>query len=67
VKVGDLVRWAQATLPVTEEQRGGIIIDGPREGFQGTQKCSSYAVHWFAHEETMWHNDHNLELVSENR
>jgi hypothetical protein len=67
VKVGDLVYWSLAGLPDMEETHGGIIVDGPREGCRGTQKCSSYAVHWFGHEETMWHNDDRLELLSESR
>ena len=67
MKVGDLVKWSQAGLPVTEEQHGGIIVDGPREGTRGDTPAISYAVHWFSHEETMWHNDDRLELLSESR
>ena len=67
MKIGDLVEWAQAREDSSPsiEQRGGIIMDGPRKGYQGTHQCQSYAVHWFAHDETMWHNDHNLEVISE--
>ena len=64
MKVGDLVKWVQPGLPVQGEH-SGIIVDGPREGFQGVEKCSSYAVAWFTHKKTMWHTDYNLEMVSE--
>ena len=65
MKVGDLVKWVMpGGLPVTEHT-GGIIVDGPREGFQGTERRESYQVHWFAHDETSWHGGHNLELTSE--
>ena len=67
MKVGDLVYWSQAGLPDKEEQHGGIIVDGPREGTSGGSPAISYAVHWFVAQETMWHNDYNLELLSESR
>ena len=67
MKIGDLVYWALAGLPDMKEQHGGIIVDGPREGTRGDAPAISYAVHWFGHEETMWHNDDQLELLSEGR
>ena len=68
MKRGDLVKWGQAGEPEAERQRGGIIVDGPRHHatrIGGT--AISFAVHWFAHKETMWHNEYNLELLSESR
>ena len=68
MRIGDFVKWGQAELPVAESQRGGIIVDGPRDGSNGRGGMAiSFAVHWFAHKETMWHNEYNLELLSENR
>ena len=67
MKVGDLVAWSQVGLTPTVEQHGGIIVDGPREGTSGGSPAISYAVHWFIAQETMWHNDYNLELTSESR
>ena len=68
MKIGDLVKWSQVGLTPTVEQHGGIIVDGPREGTRITNPPAiSYAVHWFVAQETMWHNDYNLELISESR
>ena len=67
MKVGDLVKWSQVGLTPTAEQHGGIIVDGPREGTNAHWPAISYAVHWFVAQETMWHNDYNLELTSESR
>ena len=69
MKVGDLVKWSQVGLTPTVEQHGGIIVDGPREVAQSALNppAISYAVHWFVAQETMWHNDYNLEVLSENR
>ena len=60
-RVGDLVR-----IPV-EMDTTGIVVDGPREGTRGESPAISYAVAWFQPEETLWHHDDNLELISENR
>ena len=67
MRIGDLVKWSQVGLTPTAEQHGGIIVDGPREGMRGPIPAISYAVHWFVAQETMWHNDYNLELTSESR
>ena len=67
MKIGDLVKWSQVGLTRTAEQHGGIIVDGPREGTRGDTPAISYAVAWFKEQETMWHNDYNLELISESR
>ena len=68
MKIGDLVKWYSAgdTAPVAAEQHGGIIVDGPRNADDDWLE-TSYAVHWFVAQETMWHNDYNLELLSESR
>ena len=67
MKIGDLVKWSQQPGAFAAEQHGGIIVDGPREGMRGLIPAISYAVHWFVAQETMWHNDYNLELISEGR
>ena len=69
MQVGDLVKWIE-----TEEESGlllntGIIVDGPRDlddDFSG-HPAISYAVAWFDAKTTFWHNDYNLEILSENR
>ena len=66
MKIGDLVKWSQVGLTRTAEQHGGIIVDGPRNADDDWLE-TSYAVHWFVAQETMWHNDYNLELISESR
>ena len=70
MKVGDLVKWSgsapldrnAATRPDT-----GIVVDGPRDGSNGRGSTApSYAVAWFDAKTTFWHNDCNLEILSEN-
>ena len=65
MKVGDLVKWVMPGGLPNMGHTGGIVVDGPREGFQGTERRESYQIHWFAHDETSWHGSHNLELTSE--
>ncbi len=69
MKVGDLVKWVQPGQRDLNEDNitTGIVVDGPREGTRGESPATSYAVAWFKPEETMWHNDYNLELISESR
>ena len=69
MKIGDLVRWGGSTLPeVGPRPDTGIIVDGPRDGSNGRGGWAiSYAVAWFDAKTTFWHNDFNLELLSENR
>jgi len=67
MEIGDLVKWNgsadfSATRPDT-----GIIVDGPRDGCSGEAPATSYAVAWFDAKTTFWHNDYNLEILSENR
>ncbi len=68
MKIGDLVKWR-----TSEEERGllldtGIIVDGPRAvTLSYAAGAASYAVAWFDAKTTFWHNDFNLELLSENR
>ena len=62
MKVGDLVVWLDR-----DGRRGqqGIIVDGPRDGCSGDSPATSYAVAWFDAKTTFWHNDYNLELLSD--
>ena len=67
MKIGDLVKWT-----ASEEESGllldtGIIVDGPRDGCSGESPATSYAVAWFDAKTTFWHNDYNLETLSESR
>ena len=68
MKVGDLVQWNFAGTQKDPGAHVGIIVSGPREGTNGDYRATSYAVAWFSEEyETLWHNDYNLELISESR
>jgi len=65
VKIGDLVQWNDRAL-VNDTPYMGIVVDGPREGCQGTEKAVSYEIAWFnADLQRAWHNDHNLKLLSD--
>ena len=67
MKIGDLVRWdndRDAAIP-GRVVGTGIVVDGPRR--DDSSAAISYAVAWFDAKTTFWHNDHNLELLSENR
>ena len=69
MKIGDLVKWNGSTDFTVARPDTGIVVDGPRfihsTSHQGWR--TSYAVAWFDAKETFWHNDYNLELLSENR
>ena len=67
MKVGDLVQWLGSGTAADYPPDRGIVVDGPREGTRGDEPAISYEVVWFDCKETMWHNDYNLELISENR
>lgn len=69
MKVGDLVKWVMPSQRDLNKDNitTGIVVDGPREGTRGESPAISYAVAWFKEQETMWHNDYNLELISESR
>jgi hypothetical protein len=67
MKIGDLVRWGGSPDLNTTRRDTGIVVDGPREGTRGDEPAISYEVVWFDCKETFWHNDYNLELISEYR
>ena len=68
MKIGDLVRWGpHHPRSGVAHADTGIIVDGPRDGCSGDSPATSYAVAWFDAKTTFWHNDFNLELLSENR
>ena len=69
MKIGDLVKWDGKGdwCPDLKAARAdaGIIVDGPRR--EDHEPAISYAVAWFDAKTTFWHNDYNLELLSEAR
>ena len=67
MKIGDLVRWAGTADLNAARPDTGIVVDGPREVNWKDEPAISYEVVWFDAKETFWHNDYNLELISENR
>jgi len=67
MKIGDMVRWCDKLDHGVPRPDTGIIVDGPRDGCSGDSPATSYAVAWFDAKTTFWHNDFNLELLSENR
>ena len=67
MKVGDLVQWNFAGTQNEPGAHRGIVVDGPREGCNGDEPATSYAVAWFDQLETLWHYEYNLELISESR
>jgi len=67
MKVGDLVQWNFEGTQKAPGDHVGIVVDGPCEGTNGDSPAISYAVAWFKVQETMWHHDDNLELISESR
>jgi hypothetical protein len=67
VKVGDLVKWNGSTDLRASRPDTGIVVDGPREVNWKDEPAISYEVVWFDAKETFWHNDYNLELISESR
>ena len=65
MKIGDLVAWRQGR----GQGRGqaGIIVSGPLKGTSGERPAKRYAVAWLHSQETLWHLDIYLELLSESR
>mgnify|MGYP003652210338 FL=1 len=68
MKIGDLVRWGDLDDLRVEGADTGIVVDGPRDGSNGRGGTAiSYAVAWFDAKTTLWHNEYNLEIISESR
>ena len=68
MKIGDLVKWNGSTDYTATRPDTGLVVDGPRDGSNGRGGFAiSYEVAWFDAKTTFWHNDSNLELLSENR
>ncbi len=71
MKVSDLVRWRSPRFTESEladaDADTGVVVDGPRINPGAPTRTISYKVAWFAAKETFWHNDYNLELISESR
>jgi hypothetical protein len=67
MKIGDLIKWDDKHhLNKNTPPYLGIIVDGPREGTNGTEKAVSFEVAWFSGElQRGWHNDYCLELMSD--
>jgi len=69
MKVGDLVKWRGA---VSIDQ--GIIVDGPRQSWNGAKPVDTYKVAWSRHDIWFdgdngfgWHHDYYLEVLNESR
>ena len=69
MQIGDLVRWDGTADLNAARPDTGIVVDGPRDSYSTSYGAWGhvYAVAWFDCKETMWHNDYNLELLSESR
>ena len=72
MKIGDLVRWGGSPDLNATRRDTGIVVGGPRTGAvwhvdRPGAVATSYEVTWFDAKTTFWHNDSNLELISENR
>jgi hypothetical protein len=68
MKIGDLVKWNGSTDFTVARPDTGVVVDGPRvDHLSLPTRTISYQVAWFDAKETFWHNDYNLELLSENR
>ena len=65
MKIGDLVKWDGSGSLGTTRPDTGIVVDGPRR--DDSSAAISYSVAWFDAKTTFWHNDYNLELLSETR
>ena len=69
MKIGDLVKWNGRTDVTVARPDTGVVVDGPRlthsTSHQGWR--TSYAVAWFDAKETFWHDESNVEVLSENR
>ena len=70
MNVGDLVKWRGATI-----MDQGIIVDGPRQGWNGAKPADAYKVAWLTvsfdpvilEDGFGWHHDYYLEVISESR
>ena len=70
MKVGDMVKWRGA---VSIDQ--GIVVDGPRQGWNGAKPVDTYKVAWLTvsfdpvilEDGSGWHHDYYLEGLSESR
>jgi len=68
MKIGDLVRWAGPRPSHAAPPDTGIIVGGPHAvTLSNPDGTASYAVAWFDAKTTIWHNDVNLEILSESR
>ena len=67
MKRGDLVKWNGSADLRAPRPDTGLIVDGPRDGCSGDLPTTAYAVAWLDAKTTFWHNDFNLEILSENR
>jgi hypothetical protein len=69
MKRGDLVKWKGTPDYTATRPDTGIVVDGPRAGSdgRGAMTAIAYAVAWFDTKTTFWCNEHNLEVISENR
>ena len=66
MKIGDLVKWRATEEECWLELDTGIIVRGPRDDCS-EYPATAYAVAWFDAKTTFWHNDYNLEILSETR
>jgi hypothetical protein len=70
MKVGDMVKWRGAA---SIDQ--GIVVDGPRQGWNGAKPVDTYKVAWLTvsfdpvilEDGSGWHHDYYLEVLSESR
>ena len=68
MKIGDLVKWNGSSDPrFPPRPDTGIVVGGPRDDSYDLVNAISYAVAWFDAKVTFWHNDSNIEVISENR
>ena len=67
MKIGDLVKWNGSPDFTVARPDTGIVVDGPRDSGTFAAPLISYEVAWFDAKTTFWHNDSNLEILSENR
>jgi hypothetical protein len=69
MKIGDLVKWNGSADFTVARPDTGIVVDGPRLT-NSTSRVgwrTTYAVAWFDAKTTFWHNDDNLEILSEKK
>ena len=69
MKIGDLVRWVGTADLNAVRPDTGIVVEGPRLVHSTSHSGwrSTYAVAWFDAKETFWHQESNVEVISENR